>query len=147
MQVRDEDIELPTLTQIPRQLVRAIGVAATIKLLQGLGGTRLFFSEFRRGGRDWQKVRDLVGKESADAVYAAFKGNRRDLSLPKADKILIQLRDRAIRADRRRGLTIESLAVRYNMTRRHVSTICGRPEMAPARHVQGDLFGYPPETV
>lgn len=144
--IQAADIDVSALTPLLKRLVRAIGVPATVDLLQARGGTRLYFKGERKRN-DRRLLRDLVGEDAATALYAEFRDHGQELTLPKVDKILTQLRDRAIRAERGRGVGVEILARKYRLTRRHVSNICAAPEPAFQGGLQGELFGSPLEPV
>ena len=133
-------IDLQPLSPQMRRLVRALGVAATLKLLEERGGTRVYIS----GGRqraDRRMLKALIGAEAAEAFYAEFGAHAPELDLPKADKLLMQMRDDAIRLDKAQGLSFDLVARKYRLTRRRVIDICGEPGRPNSTAVQGDLFG------
>jgi Mor family transcriptional regulator len=89
--------------------------------------------------RDRTLLKDLIGALAAEAFYAEFAGTA-EVTLPKADKILAQLRDAAICADQDHSLM--ELAVMYRLTSRQIQNIRAR---GVAGHERGpdpqfDLF-------
>lgn len=117
-----------------RLLARAIGMSATVRLLQARGGTQLHVPV------DPSRAYVLPGVLSADEIAAlarAFGGQR--LDLPKLDKLLRQIRDAQIRADRAHRSAAQ-VAREYGLTRRHVINITGATE-AGEDLAEPDLFG------
>lgn len=127
-------IDASTLPPQLRRLVLTIGVADTLRLLKARGGTVIKLP--RREDRSY--LRELLGADSARALIAAFEGEPR-VELPKADKILAQLRDREIRRDHlAHGVSLPTLAVRHDLTVRQIKNICAaetEPRMVPDRQL------------
>ena len=116
-----------------RRLVRAIGVAQTFTLLRWRGGRRLKLP--RDSTRS--EIAAIVGADALEGLLQEF-GPHEILTLPKVDKLLLQLRDHALRAEHAggRGKSIQELAGAYGLTTRHILNIlaaerCARP--APER--------------
>lgn len=132
-------IDPSTLPPVARMLVRAIGLRATLRLLLARGGTQLHIP------MDAARAVALVGVLSPDELRALARlyGAQR-LDLPKADKLLRQIRDAAIRADRER-LSAAEVARRYGLSRRRVIAISGRidPLAGADDGPILDLFGPP----
>lgn len=130
-------IDPSSLPPVARMLVRAIGLRATLRLLLARGGTQLHVPV------DATRAVALVGVLSPDEIRAlAQRYGAQRLDLPKADKLLRQIRDAAIRADRER-LSAAAVARRYGLSRRQVIAISGRVDPPPTADdgpVQ-DLFG------
>lgn len=99
---------------LPR-LVNAIGMEATVRLLEARGGTILQLGS----GKAPQILPALIGDEAAAAFIAAFDGYDR-LSLPMPDKLLAKMRNEAICASRE---SLPTIARRYNLTVRQVLNI------------------------
>ena len=115
-----------------RQLVRHIGLANTLKLLERRGGTTLqvpYISE------DSAVLAGVLPPDAVIAVCRAFPGQR--LELPKCDKILKQIRDHAIKNERKQA-TAPSLAIKYGLTRLQIINICHNID---DNDLQDDLFG------
>jgi hypothetical protein len=119
-----------------RRLVRGIGFPATLKLLRARGGTRI---RMPRRGENSQLLVDLVGTEAADQVVKLFP-DQEFVLLPKCDKLVAQMRDAEIRA-RRPHMTLQALALEYDLTIRWIIAITGEVPAANEPQNQGDLFG------
>lgn len=116
------------LPPVMRQLIAVIGMEATIRLLRARGGQRVHVPESRS-----KLLTDIVGAESARQLCERFGGQ--ELDLPKYDKVAQQLRDVAIRAERP-GASLNELAARHDLTRRHIQNILRDNESSDP-----DLFG------
>ncbi|MGZ8236362.1 MAG: hypothetical protein ACXWTY_00630 [Methylobacter sp.] len=113
-----------------RQLVRLIGMAHTLTLLEKRGGVTL------RIPVNAHQAEVLPGILPMDAIVklcAAMPGQR--LELPKVDKIVKQLRNAVMRAERQE-LSASRVALRHDLSRRQVINICH--PVADERQV--DLF-------
>lgn len=127
------------LPPVTRRIVSAIGVANTMRLLKARGGIRLWLP--KNGDRSAVLI-DILGRDQTTQLLAAFP-DADVLSLPKADKLLAQIRDAAIRHEHAAGDSLTTLALRYDLTERHVLNIVQGPVLPvrPARLAQADLFG------
>ncbi|WP_051278450.1 Mor transcription activator family protein [Solimonas flava] len=130
-------VDLAPLPPMLRRLVRALGLPATLQLLEARGGTR-FYLGGERGRRDRHVLADIIGKEAAEAFYREF-GGVPEVTLPKADKIVQQTRDAQIRADTEHSLM--ELAVMYRLTSRQVQNIRRGHDAREWQDRQPDLFG------
>ncbi len=101
-----------------RRIVRAIGIAGTFQLLRWRGGRRLKLP--RDASRS--ELVAIVGTGALDALLAEF-GPQEVLTLPKVDKMVLQLRDTQMRAEHAAGRSIPDLAGAYGLTTRHVLNI------------------------
>lgn len=119
------------LTPMLRRLVRAIGLPHTLTLLAARGGVPL---EIPKRGRASPLLVELIGADHAERLADEFAGVDA-ITLPMADKLHAQIRNRAIRAERATA-SLSALARRYGLTRRQIVNIAGdsAPEPAP------DLF-------
>lgn len=106
----DESLLPPLL----RQIVRAIGAPLALSLVRSRGGTRLHLA-------DGPLLRDLIGPDATRALLTAFAG-RQEITLPKADKIIAQLRNHAIRAEAG-GKSLMQQALEHDLTTRQVQNI------------------------
>ena len=116
----DIDVSLVNQNLLPpqvRQLARVIGLAETFKLLQARGGHWLQIPH--RSDRV-VVLRNILSKESIEKLVKTFPGVR--LDLPKCDKIILQLRNKAIR-EMRKTKTDREIANAFNLSRRHVINI------------------------
>lgn len=123
-----------------RRLVPAIGLPATVKLLQKLGGTRL---RLPQRAENCRALVEVIGLDAARAVVAEFRQGDTfaevvDLYLPMPDKLLSHSRDQDIRLRHAQGESLRSLALRYSLTARHIVNIVGSTDQ-PSE--QADLFG------
>lgn len=100
-----------------RELVRLIGLAHTLRLVEARGGAPLYVGLSVEGAG---VLRELLPAEAVAALVAHYAGHT--LRLPKPDKILQQLRDRAIRAARG-AATKRELATLYGLTTERVRQI------------------------
>ena len=127
------------LPPVTRRIVAAIGVAGTMRLLKARGGIRLWLP--KNGDRS-NVLQDILGREHTAQLLAAFP-DADVISLPKADKLLAQIRDAAIRSEHDAGDSLAVLALRYDLTERHVLNVvqsAARPHWrAPERDLFGDL--------
>jgi hypothetical protein len=99
---------------LPR-LVNAIGMAATVRLLEARGGTILQLG----AGKAPEVLPELIGEDAAAAFMAAFAGYDR-VTLPMPDKLLAKMRNEEIAASRE---LLPTIARRYNLTVRQVLNI------------------------
>jgi len=104
-----------------RLLVRSVGMSDTVKLLQSRGGT---FFRFPFKASD-TLLADIVGLQVAMKLCNDYGGETWEL--PKADKILIKLRDIAVRKARETKSASE-VALMFDLTRRHVINISPKPD-------------------
>lgn len=106
-----------------RRMIAAIGLPATVVLLQARGGTRLKLPTGRLRSRRSQVLSGLIGPEAAQAFQAEFcRPGRASMDLPKADKILMQVRNAAIHREAEAD-SLAELALRYRLTIRQVQNI------------------------
>lgn len=130
-----ERIDPDRLPPVARMLIRAIGLPATVRLLMARGGAQLHVPLDAARARVLQGV---LTEAELRALAGAYGAQR--LDLPKIDKLLRQIRDDLIRADRA-TLSAAEVARRWGLTRRRVISISQAgdpaPATAPAIH---DLF-------
>lgn len=138
-----QGVDTTQLIAKTRRIIDAIGLPATLALLQARGGTILELPHGRLYRQRRSMLVGLIGEAAAEAFLGAFANGERRMFLPKADKILLQVRNRAIRADDEHSNT--ELALAYKLTVRQIQTIRNTetPPQKPTR--QGDLFSPAPE--
>lgn len=101
-----------------RKLVRLIGMVNTLKLLEQRGGTTL---RIPVNAQDSTVLQAILPMEAVIALTEAMPGQR--LELPKCDKILLQIRNLALRNERKH-LSAAGVALKYDLSRRQVINIC-----------------------
>ncbi len=125
------------LPPVTRRIVGAIGVAATMKLLKARGGIRLWLP---KNSENSEILTELLGRQLAAQLVEAFP-DERVIKMPKADKLLAQIRDDAIRAQYAKGDSQAVLAIRYDLTDRQIENIVKSAGRAPIwRQPEPDLF-------
>ena len=141
MHAADLQLDEQRLISKTRRLIGAIGLPATLRLLETLGGTYLELPQ----GHTWRAHRsslaELIGAKETDALYREFRADGRKLLVPKADKIIKQVRDREICAEAP-SMSERDQALKYRLTIRQIQNIRKRgitpPTARPAS--QFDLF-------
>jgi len=127
-----KDLELVDPKLLPPQIrfyINTIGLPNTLKLLQSKGGTFLRVP-LSPSGSELEKI---IGFDSANKLCEVIGGEIKEL--PKADKILMQLRDRAIN-EARKTMSASQAALKFNLTRRHIINLTNKDPENP----NGDLF-------
>jgi len=118
----DLDIHLVDEQLLPpqiRMLVREIGMAETLRLLEARGGTPYRIPKHPERAR---VLRDMgLSSKAIERLCDAFGDHLLDVPMPT--KVRNQLRDIAIRAERAAGRSGAQVARRYGLTRRRVVQI------------------------
>lgn len=130
--VIDERLLPPQL----RTLVKLIGVAETLRLLAARGGVPTYIAQ----DPEQSALREFLQRESVEILCGHF--GREVIDLPKADKLLAQIRNHYIREARRHGTKSgRQLARELGLSWRMIKIICaeGREE-----DPTGDLFEVEP---
>lgn len=114
----DEDL-LQTLPAVLRAVVKALGFSRAQQWLQDHGGVNVSIPQFREQAMDLEpdelaRLRDVL-MPHMDSVGR--------VTLPKADKLFIQIRNTQIRKERGSS-TINALARGYRLTSRQIKNIC-----------------------
>lgn len=139
------------LPAVAQALVRIVGIAAALKLVEELGGST-FPVPLRRnpaGEIRYQELAEVVGEEAASQMCHEIGGQ--DVYIPMCSAALRELRDRQIRADfdvltvaplnHSAIQTIAILALRYRISDRQVKRILKQTDRdRPARETQATLF-------
>lgn len=122
-----------------RLLMRAIGAAQSLKLLRKRGGIRL---QMPKGAHQRCPVlEEILGADDAAKVIQAFAG-RQEIFLPKADKMVAQLRNLVIRAEAS-SKSLMQQALEHDLTTRQVWNIRGGSEASNRSGEHPDLFESP----
>lgn len=134
---RPRDLNLHLLPPQLRDLVKVMGEAAALRLVEHRGGTPLVVP-VRCTADHW--LNDVVGPVAFGALVAECASITMDL--PKYDSVMRQWRHQQVQALCRTGLPDAQVALRTGYTRRHVINI--RQAEAEAAGAQWDLFDNPP---
>lgn len=113
------------------ELVQAIGLPATLRLVDVFGGVRVYFPHPSRVRVDSDLAR-AIGAEPVQRLAALWPSTY--VSLPQAAAYLRRERNRAIHREKA-TLSIRELSLKYELTERAVYSIIinpplGEPELA-----------------
>lgn len=117
----------PLACDLPESLaevVRAIGLPATLKLIERFGGVRIYVPQPEHIDEDHPIAR-AIGLADARTL-AGIRGKER-MELPRAARALRLVRDRALRRDYE-SMSESQCALKYQVTERQVRSIIGRAE-------------------
>jgi len=143
------EIDMRLLPPTIKRMVRVIGIEMTLKLLRHQGGTdlRLPYGVTRRRRHGLSDLAQILNHEQIHAFYGEFADGRKEMTLPKADKIVMQYRNAEIRrlhgGD---GISLPVLALRFELTERQVWNIVHSetwPRWRSAETMQQELFDTP----
>lgn len=130
-------VNLEALPPMMRDLVRVIGLTATLRLIGSQGGTRITVPHKLR---EHDPIAVLLGLEVFGKLVEEYGGEY--LTLPKGDSYLRELRHEQVREFDRKGMHVDDIAEATGYTRRHVFNILGG--YADTRDTfTMDLFGEP----
>lgn len=137
-----ENINIRYLVPIIRKLIGIIGIADAMKLLVARGGTPLWVS---KNPDDAHGLLAIFPRETVAKLCAELPTGW--IEIPKADKVIKQVRDYYIQAGKKE-MTYPELAIRFQLTRRRVISICKKPKEEVMRPIivkvkddrQVDLF-------
>jgi len=101
-----------------QEVAQLIGEAATAKLTEQYGGTRLYIPSTLKPEHS---LCQLLGKEAAQRLSFEFGGLR--VEIPRAVMLQIAQRNVRILADRATGLSQRELARKYQLTERTIRKI------------------------
>lgn len=116
------------LPPVMRALIDVLGFEGAIRLLLARGGQRVHVPVSTS-----RSLSSIVGLDNARRLCERFGGQ--ELDLPKYDKVAQRLRDEMINAERE-AHSLNQLAAKYNLTRRHIQNIVRADE-----DNEPDLFG------
>jgi hypothetical protein len=137
--VTEHDLSLVDEALLPpqvRALVRLIGLPETFLILEGRGGIPL---RVPKSAARAQVLRDLGLSEASIRALVAEMADR-TIDVPKPDKVLQQLRDVALRAERQAGASAAEVARRYRLTRRWVVARTAGGRADEGTDTQRDFF-------
>lgn len=124
----DIDFDLVDEKLLPPQIrtyAKLIGIAETYVLLDAFGGAYVSFPVRPRGST---ALNNLLSLPAREALCKRFGGQ--EIELPKKDKILLQIRNIAIR-EMRKTQSGAKTARAFNLTRRHVINIATEEDENP----------------
>ena len=132
---------LASLHPVLRAIVVALGIARTEAFLMRHGGTfvKLPKTDGRRldlSDKELAALRHQLHQARLDKHLPSHLSHDDCISLPKADKLFLKYRNDEMRLLRGQQVTLNQLAVRFNLTSRQVQNILRGGE----RVEQGDLF-------
>jgi hypothetical protein len=116
------------------ELAEVIGLAATLRLVEGWGGLRQYVPAPAHLHADHPLVRQL-GREAARRLAEHYA--REKIDVPRCLSALRAARDRRIVAEHEQGASGRELAMRYQLTERQIWTILAREQ---PENPTGDLF-------
>ena len=133
---------------LPQQVLeisRAIGMPATLVLVDKLGGTTWPVSKGKRqdGMQRYKRLQAVIGKDAADIL--AQEWGSVPLYIPRCAAALRRVRDldinrqyvEGVRAGKSGRSLVEGLAIEYQLSDRRIWEILNQPD----EPVTGDLFG------
>jgi hypothetical protein len=131
-------VNVKLLVPVARELIELIGIVDALTLLERRGGVPLWVTV----SADKADALKAILPWEAVVVLCAAKGGRW-LNLPKADRVVRQVRDYYLRLDRQ-VMTAAETALKYRLTRRQVINICNYEDYKvidkPVDDRQVDLF-------
>ena len=105
-----------------QKLIKILGEVSTYHFLLKRGGTQLFVPI---NAKKCYLLEDMSQQELTQFI-AIFNPDGLDhhcVKLPKTDKLVAALRNQAICTEKQQGQTLNTLAIKYNLTSRHISNI------------------------
>lgn len=115
-----DEIDINILPGVLREMTDLIGLPATMQIVQRHGGTRLWVPALIETLAPDHKLVKLVGMAAARTLSEQYGGET--LEIPKAERALRAIRDKAIR-EQWPAKSQSQLATEYNLTERQVRTI------------------------
>ncbi len=108
-------------------MVGRIGLDATLRIIEAVGGCRLDVPMKVRPGH-W--LVELIGEKAARTLTHYYAGEK--LEVPRATFFKCELRRIALVADAKQGMSQSELARKYGMTQRTVRITLRAKGLAPA---------------
>lgn len=118
-----EDVEARYLPGVLLEMVRLVGLPATLAIVRAYRGIQLYVPS--RFDPDHPLVK-LAGHAAAAALIERYGGDKFDI--PRALIAIKAVRDKRIRAERAAGATHARLAITYELTERQIRNILGPEE-------------------
>jgi hypothetical protein len=130
------EVRLEDLPASARELVQAVGLQATLEIVERWGGVGLWIPvDLKPDGAPTRRLADAIGARAAKRLHAVYRGSL--IAVPKCDRALRVLRDEEIRTRRAEGITVPSLAREYRLTERQIYNIAAAEAVNDG---QADLF-------
>jgi hypothetical protein len=129
------DLPLHLLPPKLREIAEYCGAETALLLLEHAGG-RYVSVPYPEHLHGLHQLVEWLGVERATVFCRKYAGEL--IQMPKAAAAIRSIRDQKIRDDRQAGASLGSLARRYGLTQRQITTIVGQD---PADDRQFDLFG------
>lgn len=130
-----QPIEAADLPPRLAELAGVIGLAATLRLVEARGGTRVYVPE---AANDDHWLMRLIGRGPFERLVAWRP--REHVELDRAAGALRAARDRQILAEHQAGASSSALALQYGLTQRQIFNILARSS-ADEDDATPDLFG------
>lgn len=132
-------IPIELLPPLLREFERLIGLRATMALVQGWGGLRVYFPTPDRVTVDHPYVK-AIGLDALKKLSREY-GGLPHFQLPKAERALQAVRNARIAADYSTNKTARQIAAEYGLTERQVVRLVGSMGVfAPKERRQRTLF-------
>jgi hypothetical protein len=128
------DLPLHLLPSKLREIAEYCGIETALLLLEHAGG-RYVSVPYPEHLHALHQLVEWLGVERASGFCRQYAGEL--IQVPKAAAAIRAIRDQQIREDRRSGASLGSLARRYGLTQRQITTIVGQE----TDDRQFDLFG------
>ena len=120
LQILEQD-----LPPVGTELARVVGLKAALRLIDTWGGTYIDVPQRpSTRHRRFALLTELIGARAAQVLVAHYGGDR--LRLPKASAAESAARARALIAEYDAGATVRDLALRWDMSERHVRRTLNR---------------------
>jgi len=132
-------VSIELLPPLLRDFERLIGLRATMALVQGWGGLRIYFPTPDRITVDHPYAK-AIGLEAVKTLCKEY-GGLPHFQLPKAERALLAVRNARIAEDYTTRKTARELAMEYGLTERQVARLIGSMGIsAPKERRQKSLF-------
>lgn len=120
------------LPQGIKDLASVIGLPDALRLMTQLGGLELYMPK-SRNSRVWDTLAEVIGEEAADRMVARYADTR--LNIPRGVVAARAARNARLRAAYDGGTPVDTLALEYHLTVRHVREILNAPDEMPAGQI------------
>lgn len=108
----------PEYSNENQDVLNLLGDDAFTRLCMVFGGTRLYIADSERSR---QRLTVIIGETLTEKMITQYKGQ--SLNFPRLSTLEIEKRKQAIIADHQNGMSNRDLAMKYEMTERHIRNI------------------------